>query len=233
MSKTQLSRRDFMRAGTGTFVAAVAGSGCSSDNKNKPGNPEEPKTLDPAQIAEYYQAKANPDSATNLYNLLGRYSFTDQNGKAVNVGALKTSLKNRFTTLTFGFGECKDYCPMINNRLGLLGDANPQLSSIVVCVNPDADGATQASRDAMLAKLRSEGMKQDIVLLFPSSTKAATDMAMDTGAIVNPRQPFNHSTQVILHAPGGTELARKRGDESAKSFPAEWGPVMSGRGIRQ
>ena len=225
---SKMNRREMLAATAGTFVAAV--TGCDS-TKTTPTTPAKPAVkLDPAQIAAHYQAKANANDEKNLYNLLNRYSLTDQNGQPVNITALKTSLKDRFTTLTFGFGTCTEFCPMINNRLGKLGDANPNLTSIVISVNP-ADNASQASRDAMIAKLRSEGMKQNIVLLFPQSQELATQMAADTGVTTNPRQPLNHSMNIILHAPGGTELRRKKGTDPESSFPTEWAPIMSGKGV--
>ncbi len=219
----QFTRRQFLQtsaAAAGSFVA-----GCS----------ENPKT--PAEVAKHYQANTKTSDPKNLYNLLEGTKFMGQNGEDVSLSSLKTSQQNKFTTLTFGLANCTKYCPMINERLAAVGKSNPDITSIIISVNPETDGNTQADRDAFLAQVRAEGVKQNVVVLYPKeggrlSNNVAPTLGQRSGAIVDMSKPFDHSANVILYAPGGAQLDKKSGITGTKSFPEDWTPIIQGQSLK-
>jgi cytochrome oxidase Cu insertion factor (SCO1/SenC/PrrC family) len=213
---------------TSTTMAALLVAGCSREPETRKASPEENR----ARIVQTLQQSANPADPNNLYNVLAGYEFQGQDGQPVNLQALQTSLRNHFTTLTFGFGECEQYCPMINNVLGEVGKANPDMTSVVISVNPLKDGADQASRDAFMGKIKEAGVKHKVVILYPAqggqlAPGLAPQIAIRSGSITNPEKPLDHSAKVKLYGPGGTPLKDKSGLRPAREFVEEWGPVMN------
>jgi cytochrome oxidase Cu insertion factor (SCO1/SenC/PrrC family) len=184
----------------------------------------------PANVAPQRQS-APANDAKNVFNVLSQHSFIGQDGQPVNMNALATSLQNNYSTVTFGFAECKDYCPMINNVLGELGKSNPSLTSIVIAANPQVDGASPENREAFMNRLRGDGVRHNTIILYPTeggalSNSVVPKIAMDTGAIVNATNPLNHSANVGLYAPGGARVTVKSGMRSSSEFVNEWAPLM-------
>lgn len=212
------------RIAAGTLAAAsVAGlAGCDTGTDKPAAGPG-------------YSHSASANSRTNMYNVLSNFQFNGQDGQPVNMSALQTSLQNSQTTLTFGFAECENYCPMINNVLGTLGNVNPNLTSIVIAANPEVDGATPENREKFRQRLKADGVDHNVVILYPTengrlSNNAVPDVAMGTGAIVNASSPLDHSAKVVLYAPGGERLADKAGTRPASEFSSEWAPLLNSRG---
>lgn len=214
---------------TSALAAGLLASGCSRDSDTPKKTPEENR----ANIVRTLQQGANPSDPANLFNVLSGFEFNGQDGQPVNMAGLKASLQNNFTTLTFGFGDCEQYCPMINNVLGTIGKTNPDLTSVVISVNPLKDGVDQQGRDAFMAKLRDAGVNQRVVILYPTqggqlSQGVASQIAVRSGAIANFEKPLDHSAKVKLYGPGGTPLRDKSGLRPSREFVEEWGPVMNG-----
>jgi cytochrome oxidase Cu insertion factor (SCO1/SenC/PrrC family) len=232
------------RIRNGALATAVATSsmlglaGCDQPGNNKAAprfNQNAPAYVPPAAGGGAAPAPAN--DVQNLFNVLAQHQFVGQDGQPVNVAALSTSLRDSYNTLTFGFAECQNYCPMINNVLGQLGQSNPRLNSIVVAANPQGDGATQASRDAFMQRLRNDGIRHNVTILYPTengklSNNTVPKIAMSTGAIVNATKPLDHSAKVVLYAPGGNRVADKSGLRSGTEFVNEWAPIMGNGQIR-
>ncbi len=175
---------------------------------------------------------APASNARNVFDTLSQYQFVGQDGQPVNMAALRTSLQNNPSTLTFGFAECQNYCPMINNVLGKLGKVSPGLTSIVVSANPEVDGLTPDSRAAFLQRIRNDGVAQNVVILYPTvngglSAPSVPNIAVATGAITNSSRPLDHSAKIILSAPDGTRLAEKSGLSPASEFINEWTPLLN------
>lgn len=232
---TQQNRRDFIRnAGLGTagFAAAVS-TGCNSKEDTA-------AKQDPKQIAQAYQTQANESASDNLFNMLSRYNFKDQNGETLNVDALKTSIKDQFSTLVSGRGGCTIYCPMINSQLGKLGEMNPDLVSIVISSKPEEDGKTAESRQALLNQVREQGLHHKAILLYPTDEQGnlsneayAKFAAKESDELRNPVAPNdNHVTEISLHAPGGNQLDKLSSQTKASEFEAQWKPIMNGQRIR-
>lgn len=165
---------------------------------------------------------------TNVFDALSHYEFTDQTGKPVNVKALRAALKDDYVTASFGFNGCAQFCTFVNPCLSRLGQLSKQkLTSIIIDVAPEADGAFPQMRDAYVKDLRETyKIKQNVVILFASqngkpSQKAAEKipaLANELGLIANNERPLSHSAEIILFGPGGDFLAKKNGMTSPNQF---------------
>jgi cytochrome oxidase Cu insertion factor (SCO1/SenC/PrrC family) len=206
------------RAALGVMAASAATlAGCGS-------NEEKMVTPPPSSTA-----------GQNMFDALSQHHFIGQDGEPVNINALKASLKDKQTTLTFGFAECTDYCPMINNVLGALGQKNPDLVSIQINVSPEENGKTDESRAAVLQTMRAAGVKHDTIILYPTdangklSNAVVPTIAHSLGTIVNKSDPLNHSSYIKLNAPGGNEITKKTGTDPLSEFKEEWTPLLNSR----
>jgi hypothetical protein len=190
--KKIISRREFMQQ-SGLALAGVAAAGCGRQTAQEP----------------------------NIFDALGHYEFTGQDGKPVNIGALRTSLKDSFVTACFGFNGCGTYCTFIDPNLSRIGDmSTKKLTSIIIDVQPQMDSLSQHMRDAYMRELKTTyKIKQNIVILYPSrngmpSQEAATnasDLARDMGMIGTGTKAINHSAEIGLYGPGGNLIAKKNG----------------------
>lgn len=225
MSDNRMSRRTFLGLAA---VSPLAAAGCRDE---KPA----PKQRTQAEVIADYKAKANENDPLNLFNLLQSGEFIGQDGKPVNLAALKTSIRDNFVTLNFGFAECQDYCPMTNQRLAAVGKANPQVTTIVIAAEPEKDGkdpereGEEGPRDKFMNRLRKEGIKQEIIILYPTrggqlSKQATLDLTHRAGSAAN---TSNHGADLFLFAPGGTRLDKRAGDKPLSGFEKDWGGLVS------
>ncbi len=216
-----VSRRTFLQAtAAATTTSFVAG--CTDS---------EPKT--PGQIAKAYQENATTTDRNNLYNLLSRTNFQDQDGNAISMEGLKAKLGNRFTTVTFGFGECTDVCPGTNANLGKITRAYPNTASIIIGVNPEHDNANAQYREDYKAAIRSAGGPPDAIILYPATGQAAAQISIDSGAIGNLAAPKGHNPSIMLFAPGGKKLGEMPGMGAFSKIDAQWGPLLNGSTIKK
>ncbi len=175
----------------------------------------------------------SPDAAKekNLYDLLSKFTFTGQEGKGVNVKALQKNLKNQDITLSFGFAKCEKYCPMINKALASLDaqDNRDSLTHIIISVNPE-DNKDQDARDAFMRRIRSDGVENNVLILYPKQPEKVAYIAYEAGAIVKLDQPFDHSAEIMLYAPGGKPIAHESGLNFSDETTGQWKHAMQGKG---
>lgn len=176
----------------------------------------------------------------NLFDALKHYEFIGQDGNVVNIDALKTSLKDDFVTVSFGFERCKDFCPMVNAGIAVAGrsaqNAGKKMTSVFISVEPERDGITPQARKAFMDKLKQDyKIPQNCVILYPSvngritSASAQNAAKLSTGEFglaMNMASPVLHSAMVTLYSPGGTCIAAKNGMTSPNQFDVAWGPIL-------
>lgn len=218
-----MDRRQFLGALGSAALASAAG--CNNNTEQKPDTKQPPANQG---------SDTPPAERPNLYDVLAQHSFVGQDGQPVNIAGLKASLQNKHTTLSFGFAECENYCPMINSALSAVGKANPDITSIIVAANPEVDGADQQHRDAFMARLQREHVEHNVILLYPTRNGALSNaetpsVAQSVGAIVNTDSPLDHSAKVILYAPGGEHMQEKQGMRPPREFVEDWSPAIQAR----
>jgi cytochrome oxidase Cu insertion factor (SCO1/SenC/PrrC family) len=213
-------------ATAGTLALALTGCGGSGESNYK-------------SLVTQYHSKTNPDDSKNLFNILKSANLKDQDGNAVTAETLKTmkeALHDQFTTLTFGFGDCTEYCPMINSSLAGAGKGRKdKLTSIIISVNPDVDGATPESRAKFLNHVRHPdpdkpeiAVEQNIILLYPTSQTEISRVAASANIMTNPLVQRSHSQNITLYAPGGMPIDRKKGADFPEKFDRDWGKIIEG-----
>lgn len=213
----EITRRAFLS----TIAAAAVLPGCES------------KPATPAELAQRYQEKNNPTDPKNLFNILKRTEFMNQDGETVVVDALKARLQNRFATLTFGFGNCGQTCPTTNKNLGKIGRMGGNLTSIIISVDPERDNADTAAREQYKTKLKGYGVTHEVIILCPKSARDAIKLQAEMDAIVNSANPSVHEANIFLYAPGGRQLDKIWGMSKPEVFEKKWQPILDGSQIKR
>jgi hypothetical protein len=181
---------------------------------------------DPNRLVDVLSAAMHKPNAA-------RFRWVDVNGQEVNLAALEQAMRGRNVTLSFGFQECELLCPAINEQLAHLGSMDSRLLSIVVAVDPLRDGKDQPSRERFLKRLRDEGVKQEVLLLFPVMEKegklvpdpdAAIEAQVNMGAIPNRAISTAHTSIIGLYQNG--RLVAQESGLSAKSAFDAWKPAL-------
>lgn len=220
------------RKGINTILAAGAlalPAGCG------PNTPEDEDKKFQTIVQRYEAAGESTDPAKiNLHKALDGFHFIDQNENLVNLNALKTSLNGQCVTVSFGVGKCEDICPTTNTNLGVIGNANKKMTSIIIASQPQTDGKDQASRDSFMKEVRSYGGEQKILILFPISNPKdkkslsedkAIELAQKMGAITNEARKITHTASVFLYDTKGAHLDRSNGmNPSIK----KWANIVNG-----
>lgn len=206
-----LTRREWLKTTAAAAALAVTGS-C---DPNRPATPSSSTTGDAAE-------------GQNLYDVLKQFSFTDQQGNKTSLENLKDALKGKHVTLSFGFAACEQYCPMINKALASVGapENRNALAHIIISVNPD-DDKDQEARDAFLRRVRGDGVKNPVIILYPKPPEKAPEIAVEAGAIARLDSPLNHSAEIMLYAPGGKPAAHENGQSFGEETAAQWKALMS------
>ena len=157
-------------------------------------------------------ASCTPEAPkNNLYDILSKYELKGQDGNPVNIAALQTTQKNKFSTLTFRFHGCTAFCPITDAMLGKVAKEQNALAHVVVSVQPQYDGVNQDARDAFMQTFRKMGVKGDVVILYPKSEADAIKIQNDAALIVNQKIARQHSSQIVLFRPNGTPVGKKDG----------------------
>lgn len=211
----------------GVAAAVTAGgfsAGCGEQT------PQTPEAIAAARIQEAEAASQDPN---NLYNILARASFTDQNEAPVNISALKAKFANSPTTLTFGFSRCRLACPVINNRLSELHKQHPGVKSIIISVDP-ADNASPSARQLFRNTLIKVGLApENFVILYPQSPDAVYNTTVSVGGIANRAEPTAHDTSIYLFDPNGRKLASHSGLDTYPAIEAELGQHLEGISLKK
>jgi cytochrome oxidase Cu insertion factor (SCO1/SenC/PrrC family) len=217
-------------------ATAIGLGGCGAPESNFDVPPKGNKVIRPPA----------PVDRKNLYTVLQGQAFMDQDGNSVTMESLKPVLKDKFTTLSFGFKDCGAFCPVTKEKLFGVGKEHANdLVSIVISVNPMEDGATQSTRDAFMQKLRGDeaatakdparpGLKQKVIILFAKNAQGELDPAIapniqnNFGYIADPTNVLNHTDQVTLFDSNGKKMAQKSGQDPVAEFNQEWGGFIAG-----
>jgi cytochrome oxidase Cu insertion factor (SCO1/SenC/PrrC family) len=146
-----------------------------------------------------------------IYDILSRHDLRGQDGKPINIPALRQAGSGKFTTATFSFNGCVDYCPLTNATLSRMGKGRKNMVHMVVSVTPEFDGANQEARDAFMQSFRNMGVTGDIIILYPKHAEGAIKIQSEAGLIVNKENPRLHSGQIVLYAPDGKYMGKKDG----------------------
>jgi cytochrome oxidase Cu insertion factor (SCO1/SenC/PrrC family) len=182
----------------------------------------------------------------NLFDGLESREFVDQDGRPVNINALRSALSDSYTTLSFGYEKCTEICPMGNSHLGNLGHkGEKKLTSIFINVDPEDDFPRPGQPNNYLVKLKSKGMEgygieHDIIILYPAQDGVASqeavkwipELADKLGMAVylrDKKEDFDirkdykyHPSDILLHAPGGKLLSCMNGQNTDQSFDMDW-----------
>ncbi len=161
----------------------------------------------------------------NVYDALSGFTFKDQNGEKVSIEALRAKNKERFTTLSFSYSKCSDYCPFINPHLATMDGGNKSLLHYVIAVQPELDGQRQQDRDAFMQTFRKMGVKNDIVILYPESDKKIAKIANKMNLVTDAKDPTQHPAEITLYAPGGAMAGRK--NALTERDYSDWGTLMN------
>ena len=231
------------------FWQTLTGGGSSNENATPVTNRDMSRgdflrtllgaTAATALVPETAEAQKKNFKDHNLFDLLSKpigtppraLEFIGRDGKLVNIGALKDSLKGKLTTVSYGFADCETFCPMVNLGLAELGRRakakNVPLTSIFIAVIPEVDGASQQARDHYVEKLKQTfKLPQDVVILFSSrggkvskeSAKDAALLSKEMGNIVDMTAPAEHSMAVTLYDSTGKCIDKKIGITTPSLF---------------
>lgn len=165
------------------------------------------------------------EAPLNLFDALKPFHFLNEKGEPVNIAALKESLKNQYTTLSFGFASCPDMCPLhVNPTLSAIGSLNKDgLTSIVVNVAPEAEADKN-----FYAKMLRRSLPQKLIMLYPAnendepSDRQAIEVEKACEQIVHAKNASKHSNYIQLFAPGGDKIAEKDSKKGADAFLRDW-----------
>lgn len=171
-----------------------------------------------------------PPRERNMYDVLAKYDLRGQDGERVNIRALKQANSGKFSTMTFSFNGCGDYCPLTNASLGRIDKNNASLAHFVISVTPEMDGLSQNTRNGFRETFRRMGVKNDVTILYPKTGADAIKIQNDMGLIVNQENPALHSSQIVLSAPDGKVLDKKNGISSDNY--EDWNKIMAGERAR-
>lgn len=151
--------------------------------------------------------------AINVYDILGKYNFTDSNGQPLNVNALKTKLQNQYTTVTFGFSRCEGMCEPTNKNLAEFAKRNKgDISHIIISTDP-RDSASQADRDKFIATCASQGMDTSrLTILYPVNREQQESMQTEFSGKAAPKKGPGHIPEAFLHTPSGNLLSNVQGN---------------------
>lgn len=141
----------------------------------------------------------------------------DQDGRPVDVQAIRQAVKDKHVTVAFGFEGCGVFCPVINPVLARFGARMGQDNTVHIAINTEGAGVaySQQSRDAFLRQLRAAGIKQNIVTLYPKTPEVADQLQVDMGETIRrgtvkdakgDRTRFAHSDRIILFGKDGRHL---------------------------
>ena len=193
-----VTRRTFLKATAASTLPFI--TGCDS-------TPQTPAEIAQARVEKQTAARNNPD---NLFNKLSTVSFTDENGQSVNMNALQAKIGDNPSTVTFGFGECKDFCPIINGNLHQLRDKY-NTTNIVISINPE-DNFSAQSRAAFKSRILNQDRSvTKVITLFPQSVDAATQLSIDMGGMANTANPQAHDTTIHVFDAYGTKIGSAYG----------------------
>ena len=135
-----------------------------------------------------------------------------------------------FTTLSFGFGSCTEFCPTINGNLKKFGQQCKNLTSIIVSVVPETDNKDQDSRNKHLQTIKGlhQNSNQKIIVLYPKSGAIASQLTTKAGIISNESNPKAHTPKIFIYSPGGTEEARMDGMDDFSKLEEKWKKILAG-----
>lgn len=175
---------------------------------------------------------ASAGENVNLFDTLAKHHFAGEDGKPLDVKALKEKLAGHYTTLSFGFAGCADACPLaVNPSLSTIGkftDTAP-LTSIVINVQPKTEGKSDTIVPNAYAKHLRAMLPQNVIMLYPTdekgnlSNQAAVKAQQAFYQIPDNKDTVQHSNYILLFAPGGTQLAEKYSSkDTAEQFTDAW-----------
>ncbi len=195
-----LTRREFLKTSVAAATAALA-----------------PTTL----ITE-----AQARDSRNLFDILKEFSFTDETGQLVNINALRNKLKDRYTTLSFGFTGCSTMCPLaINPNLATIGKGQKnQLTSIAINVVPESDGFLDPS--GFRQSIEAHGTDQPVITLFPKSQTEAANIQIALNQFVNKNDPNAHTSRIFLFNPDGSVRQHALANANADVFQ-QWNDELT------
>jgi cytochrome oxidase Cu insertion factor (SCO1/SenC/PrrC family) len=188
-----LPRRDFLKA----ILASAAVSGLGGCEK-----------------------RASSDA--NIYDILEKYSLHGQHAEDVSIRAMKIANRDAMVTLTFGFGGCENYCPLTNRVLASLEGLKPDLKHVVIAVS-GKDNLDQESRDKFHRDITRMGVNPaNLTVLYPKNMSDASTIAEEEGAIVNAKNPLDHTALVALFGKDGKLIDAKSGLHDIEEFRRDW-----------
>lgn len=194
-----INRREFLKIAPAAGIAGVL-QGCTPNQQ---------------QAAPAQKPIPAGDPNINVYDILEKYDFTDSKGVSLNVNALRTTLQNQYTTVSFGFSRCAAVCPRTNANLAALAAKHNNIAHIIISSDP-LDNVSQQSRDNFASKCKQQGIDSSrLIILYPEDRAKQVKIQNDFGELYVSDAP-SHTSQAFLHAPNGNLLAQVKGNLSEK-----------------